>query len=290
MTSSFDYHTAFSRNLGWLTEREQETLRQATVAIAGMGGVGGNYLLSLCRLGVGNFHIADFDQFEVANFNRQVGATINHLGADKAETMAALAKEINPEVNIKVFNQGVTNENVDEFLDGVDHYLDGLDFYCLDIREVVFAKVHEKKIPATTIAPIGMGASLANFLPGKMSFERFFGLSKARSNAEKAARFALGLIPTAMHREYLVDPTRLDFKNKKAPSTFMGCQLCAGVAGAEVAKIIIKRGVAYSVPHIFHFDAFLNRYERSYVWLGYRNPLQQLKIWMTKKYLNRQLG
>ncbi|BBB59506.1 hypothetical protein UNDKW_1233 [Undibacterium sp. KW1] len=71
---SFDYDQAFSRNLGWFTEAEQAQLRGKKAAIAGMGGVGGAHLLTLARLGIGAFHIADFDQFDLPNMNRQAGA------------------------------------------------------------------------------------------------------------------------------------------------------------------------------------------------------------------------
>src|SRR3954467_6277338 len=55
----FDYDEAFSRNIGWVTEWEQQILRTKRVAIAGMGGVGGLHLLTLARLGIGAFHISD---------------------------------------------------------------------------------------------------------------------------------------------------------------------------------------------------------------------------------------
>ena len=76
MTSEFQPLTAFSRNIGWVTEAEQTSLRQARVAIAGLGGVGGAHLLTLARLGVGRFNISDFDRFEQHNYNRQVGAVM----------------------------------------------------------------------------------------------------------------------------------------------------------------------------------------------------------------------
>ena len=60
----FDYEEALSRNLGWVTEAEQALLRGKRVAIAGMGGVGGSHLLTLTRLGIGAFNLADFDRFE----------------------------------------------------------------------------------------------------------------------------------------------------------------------------------------------------------------------------------
>ena len=70
----FDYNLAFSRNIGWLTAAEQETLRRKRVAIAGLGGVGGVHMLTLTRLGIGGFNISAFDEFDVPNFNRQAGA------------------------------------------------------------------------------------------------------------------------------------------------------------------------------------------------------------------------
>ena len=69
----FAYDAAFSRNIGWVTEAEQATLRRKRIAIAGMGGVGGGHLLTLARLGIGAFNIADFDTFDIVNFNRQAG-------------------------------------------------------------------------------------------------------------------------------------------------------------------------------------------------------------------------
>src|SRR5579859_1083929 len=88
----WSYREAFSRHRGLLSDEDQERLRRSRVALVGMGGVGGAHLLTLARLGIGSFHIADPDRFEVANFNRQPGATIRNLGRNKAEAMADEAK------------------------------------------------------------------------------------------------------------------------------------------------------------------------------------------------------
>ena len=95
-TPQWSYAEAFKRNRGLITEEEQEKLRNSRVAIAGMGGVGGVHLVTLARLGIGKFTIADPDVFEVANFNRQYGATISNVGRNKAEAMAEAALDINP--------------------------------------------------------------------------------------------------------------------------------------------------------------------------------------------------
>src|SRR3954462_14568363 len=85
---TFSYEEAFSRHRGLIGPAEQERLRRSRVAIAGLGGVGGIHLVTLARLGIGGFHIADPDRFELANFNRQYGANVQSLGRGKAEVMA----------------------------------------------------------------------------------------------------------------------------------------------------------------------------------------------------------
>ena len=77
MTHSFDYDLAFSRNIGWFTEEEQQILKSKRVAIAGMGGVGGSHLVTLVRLGITKFNLSDFDEFACENTNRQVGANMH---------------------------------------------------------------------------------------------------------------------------------------------------------------------------------------------------------------------
>src|SRR6478672_3015774 len=108
----FSYAAAFDRNIGWFTDWEQQTLRTKRVAIAGMGGVGGFHLLTLARLGVGSFSIADFDRFEAANFNRQIGATVSSLGRPKAEVLEQMARDINPRLRISRFDEGVNDTNI----------------------------------------------------------------------------------------------------------------------------------------------------------------------------------
>jgi len=285
MTAAFDYGTAFSRNIGWVSEDEQHTLSTKRVAIAGMGGVGGFHLLTLARLGIQHFHIADLDIFELANFNRQAGASLGSLGRHKAEAMAERVLEINSEATITVFPSGVTQDNLSEFFTGVDLYVDGLDFFAFAAREMVFAYCHERRIPATTVAPLGMSAALLNFLPGHLSFEDYFQLA-GRPELEKAIRFLVGLAPALLHRHYLVDKTRVDLKARKGPSTIMACQLCAGVAASEALKILLGRGKVWAAPHGIQFDGYRN--ELAHTWRpgGNRHPINRLTIAIAR----RQLG
>ncbi len=282
--TAFSYSEAFSRNLGWLAAHEQEMLRHKRVAIAGMGGVGGVHLTTLARLGVGDFHIADFDSFQIQNFNRQVGAAMSTIDRPKVEVMAAQALDINPELKLGVFPAGVTAASVDEFLDGVDVYVDGLDFFAFDARHAVFAACAERGIPAITAAPLGMGAAVINFMPGAMSFERYFGWGDL-PEVEKALRFALGLAPAGLHRAYLADPRSINFVDRRGPSTVIACQICAGMAAAETLKILLGRGRVLAAPHGVQFDAYRGRFVRTWRPGGNRNPLQRLAIALGRRYL-----
>ena len=277
----FDYDAAFDRNIGWVTEEEQQRLRRKRVAIAGMGGVGGVHLTTLARLGIGRFHIADLDQFELANFNRQVGATASTLGRSKVNTLADMARDINPDVELETFEDGVHAGNIAQFFEGVDLYVDGLDAWAFEARERVFAYCAEHGIPAITVAPLGMSAALMNFLPGGMTFEEYFRLRGA-SPEEKAIRFLVGFAPSLLHRHYLVDKTRVDLGGGKGPSTGLACQICAGVATAEALKILLGRGKVWGPPHAIQFDAYRNKLSHTWRPGGNRHPLNRAAIAIAK--------
>lgn len=287
--STFSYDDAFSRNIGWLTRQEQDSLRHKRVAIAGLGGVGGNHLLSLTRLGIGAFNIADFDVFDVANFNRQVGATMSSLGKAKTEVMSGLARDINPDLEIRSFAEGVSESSLSDFLRDVDLYVDGLDFFAFGIRRAMFAACREAGIPAVTAAPLGMGAALLNFMPNGMSFEKYFGFAECRSETDFALHFLIGLSPSMLHMGYLMDPTRVDLANHKGPSTIIATQLCAGVAAGEVLKILLNRGKVYTAPWGLHYDSYKNKVKRTWRPGGNGNPIQKLMIHLARKRLEAKL-
>lgn len=280
----FDYQSAFSRNIGWVTETEQEILRSKRIAIAGLGGVGGSHLLTLTRLGIEKFSISDLDTFELANFNRQAGASISHIDRPKVDVLAELALDINPDLELKKFPEGVNRENLEHFLDGIDLYVDGLDFFAVDARRAVFSACEERGIPAITAAPLGMGVALLAFMPGKMTFEEYFRL-EGQPEDEQLLRFLLGLSPAMLQMPYLVDDSRVDLDNHKGPSTPMACDLCAGMAATHALKVLLNRGKVPAAPWGMHFDAYRNRLASTWRPGGNRNPLQKLGLLIARKKL-----
>lgn len=279
----FNYDKAFSRNIGWVTEEEQQALRGKKVAIAGAGGVGGVHLLTLARLGIGNFNISDFDDFEVHNFNRQSGAFMSTLQEQKVEVMERMTRDINPEANIQSFPDGIFEHNVDEFLEDVDLYVDALDFFALQARKTVFKKCYEKNIPVITAAPLGMGAAFLCFMPGKMTYEEYFRFEDKDNEDDQLIQFLIGLSPAMLQRPYLVDESRVSFKEKRGPSTVMAVNLCAGIAETYALKILLGRGEIITAPYGLQFDAYRNKFKKTWRPFGNAGLMPRIMFQIAKR-------
>lgn len=282
--ANFDYDSAFSRNIGWVTESEQKRLRSARVAIGGLGGVGGVHLLTLARLGIGKFAIADFDTFDIVNFNRQVGATVSSIGRPKLDVLEEMVRDINPEVDLKLFPDGLSANSLDDFLAEVDVYVDGLDFFAFDARRKTFSACEKKGIPVVTAAPLGLGVALLVFAPGSMSFEDYFGF-EGGDEIEMAIRFLVGLSPAMLQRGYVADMSKVNLAERKGPSCIAACQLCAGVAAVETLKLILGRTGVKFAPRGSQFDAYRMRYTHTWRPWGHRNPLQRIMRHLVRKQL-----
>lgn len=284
----FSYDQAFARHLGLINADEQARLRGARVAILGMGGVGGIHLVTLTRLGIGSFHVADPDGFELANFNRQYGASMRTLGRNKAEVMAEAARAINPELHVRVFAEAVTPANVGDVLDGVDVLVDGIDFFALDTRRLVFREAQRRGIWAVTAGPLGFSTAYLVFSPTGLSFDDYFDFGHAADRLDELIAFLVGLAPAATHRTYM-DLSRADPKTGRGPSAGLACHLCSGVAAAEVLKILLDREPVRPVPCYFQFDAYRQVFVRGRLPWANRHPWRRFKRRLVRKKLE-QLG
>jgi molybdopterin/thiamine biosynthesis adenylyltransferase len=284
----WSYAEAFQRHAGLISNEEQTRLRGSRVAIVGMGGVGGIHLVTLARLGIGAFHIADPDRFDLVNFNRQYGATVRTLGQNKAEVMAGEARAINPEVQLRVFAEAIRPDNVAAFLDGVDVLVDGIDFFALPTRRLLFQAARRRGIWAVTAGPLGFSTAWLVFSPTGMSFDTYFDLHDGMDPLDSTAAFAVGLAPRGTHFRYL-DLSCVDIRSGRGPSAGLACQLCSGVVGVEVLKILLGRKPIRVAPHYSQFDAYRQILRSGRLWMGNRHPLQRVKRWYLRRRL-RSLG
>ena len=279
--SRWNYDQAFSRNLGLINPQEQLRLRGCRVAIPGMGGVGGLHLMTLARMGIGKFRIADADSFDTPNFNRQFGATIDNLGRPKAEVLAESARGVNPEAELEFLTEFVTPANIDAFLEGVDLVVDAVDFFAFEARRMLFREAAKRGIWVITAGPIGFSTAWLTFDPAGMSFDDYFDLHDGMAAVDLFAAFALGLAPRSTHLPYF-DFSHVD-QSGRGPSVAAACRLAAGVVGAEAIKILLQRGHVRAAPCYAQFDAYRCLLRKGRLPMGNRNPLQRLKRRILKK-------
>lgn len=285
--ASFNYPSAFSRNLGLVSPEEQEILRNSRIAIAGMGAVGSAHLITLARMGVGYFRIADFDVYEIHNINRQAGAMSSTLGKSKVDVMAEIVKDINPDATVERYAEGLVMQNIQRFLEGADVAIDGLDFTAIDVREQFYTAAYDLGIPVVAVGPVGCSAAALVFMPGKMTWHEYFAMDLAESEFERYVLFIVGTAPAGLHMGY-IDRKYVDLAAKRGPSLALAIQLCTGIAAAETLKLLLKRGVVRCAPYYQQFDAYKGRYAVGKLRWGNRGPLQRIKFWLTKRQLAKQ--
>lgn len=278
----FDYREAFSRNLGWISEYEQMKLKETRIAIAGMGGVGGIYLLTCVRMGFEKFNLSEFDTFELGNFNRQVGSSLLTVGRPKLDVMIEQALSINPNLEINSFPKGITAQNTSDFLKDCSVYLDGIDFFETGVRRMIFKECQRLGIVGITSIPAGMGFAQLVFGHESPDFDKFFDFD-SYSKEYESLLFLVGIAPKGLHRASLHDPSRIHFADRKVSSTFMGCQLCAGSVVTEAVKHILDRGNKMQAPHGLHYDAHSNTFKKTFLGQGNKSLLQKFKVKMAMK-------
>lgn len=128
-TWSPQYQELVNRNIGLLSEAQQDRLKKARFCVFGMGGIGSPAFDILVRCGIEHFAIVDNDVFDASNMNRQIFATLETIGQKKVAVAKNWAQSINPDVRVDTY------ERVRE--DNVAHIITGADIIVLAIDELM---------------------------------------------------------------------------------------------------------------------------------------------------------
>ena len=111
-----------------------EKLKESTVLVVGLGGVGGYVVEALARSGIGNLILVDYDKVDITNFNRQIIAINENIGKYKVDCFKERIGSINEECNVISYNLRIDNDNFkDIFNTKIDFVVDAVD----DIRAKV---------------------------------------------------------------------------------------------------------------------------------------------------------
>ena len=149
--------TQFSRTELLIKKEGIETLQSSTVAVFGVGGVGGFVVEALARAGIGTIHIIDHDIVSISNLNRQIIATHQTIDRKKVEVTKERILSINPLCNVQTYDDFFLPETVNRFpFDEFDYIVDAVDTVTAKIKLVEIAQ--EKKIKI--ISSMGTGNKL----------------------------------------------------------------------------------------------------------------------------------
>ena len=117
----------FKKNQAIFSPEEMALLADKKILVAGCGGLGGSVIELLSRSGIGHLIVADGDQFEPSNMNRQLLCTTDTLGRSKAEEAAGRILSINPDADVRTVCCRLDRNNLKELLPGCDLVIDALD-------------------------------------------------------------------------------------------------------------------------------------------------------------------
>ncbi len=251
------YASMFSRNGGFISPREQLSIRTATVAVAGVGGDGGDVVMMLTRMGVQSFRLADPEVFEVENTNRQAGCNTTTIGRNKAEVIAEEARRINPLVHVEVYTDGISASNVEGFVDGADVVIDETEFTEHVLAVMLARACRQRNIPVVTGFNVGFGCIVTTFHPQGTTLEKYLGL-KESDDLEVIASKSVNLgrwiprLPKYAHEGVF---RQVEAGEISAPSVAAGVSLVAGYVLTEVMNNLTGRQKPIYAPKALWADA-----------------------------------
>ena len=168
MLAAVDFEKAMIERHG---EDVYKKLKNASVAIAGIGGLGSNIAISLARSGVGEILIVDFDKVDITNINRQQ-YFVEQIGMNKTDALKETLQRINPYIGIKTVQRRVDEDNVAEIFGQYNIVCEAFD----DAQnKAMLVNTLLEKTDACVIAASGMAGYLSsNTIKTKKVMERLY--------------------------------------------------------------------------------------------------------------------
>ena len=230
------YWEIASRQMSIVTRSEQQRFKDAKITVIGCGGIGGETIEMLARMGIGELVLVDKDAFDLSNLNRQTLASIADLGLDKSSVAAEKVRLINPYVKVTTFNEHIDQTNIDKVIGDSNIVIDALDNVLT--RVIVSRKAKEKGIPYIHGAIHGTMGQITVFLPNSdKTYEEMFNLPSVGKELNDETVDALKNVTSGFPP--VIGPT----------PNLIGC-----LEAFEAYKIITGVGKVTVAPNILTFD------------------------------------
>ena len=177
------YPYRYIRNRDILSAAEQLRLAEARVAVVGAGGLGGQVIVLLARLGVGTIVVVDCDLFDETNLNRQALCVEKTLGEPKTRAAVEAVAAINPGVHVIPHQVRLTADVIDGILAGSDVVVDGLDN--VPDRLLLQEAVGRLGIPMVHGALAGFEGRIMTVLPGDAGVKQLYGETTSGADPDR---------------------------------------------------------------------------------------------------------
>lgn len=147
----------YERIIKLIGKENLNKIKNKTVCIVGLGGVGGFATEAIVRSGVGNVIIVDYDIIDISNLNRQIITNQNNIGKSKVQEMKKRIKSINPNCNITIIEEKIDSNNINLiFQNKIDYLIDACD--TITTKEALIIECTKRKIKI--ISSMGTGNKL----------------------------------------------------------------------------------------------------------------------------------
>ena len=132
-------------------------LKDKRILVLGLGGVGGYVVESLARCGIGSLILVDYDVVDITNINRQIIALHSNIGKKKTECFKERLLDINPNINVMIYDLFYGKDNKDVIFNGkIDYVIDCCD--SLESKKILIEECFKRDIPI--ISSMGTGNKL----------------------------------------------------------------------------------------------------------------------------------
>lgn len=249
------YSGTYQRNIGILTEQEQDLLRQSHVFVAGAGGAGGMFVALLARSGIGEISLMDPGVFDEPDLNRQYGAMRTNLGKNKAIATAEILSDIAPYAKINVISDKLVEHKLIDRIKDCDLVIDAIDLSDFQYKAIL-ARIARKENKYNLTAPMpDFGSVMIIFDPSGMTFEEFTGCKRYPPLPILPEN---GMSSAAVRKAAIPQENVADIPFLSSASTIVGSVALGGALVATETVLILTRKRALkdiiAVPNVTYVD------------------------------------
>jgi molybdopterin/thiamine biosynthesis adenylyltransferase len=230
----------YIRNMDSISIEDQLTLARSRACIIGSGGLGGQIILLLARLGIGSMTIVDCDKFDETNLNRQMLSSIAAIGRQKADVAREEVLKINPAVDVAAYNQRLEGHNAEEIFADSQVIIDALDN--IPDRFIIETTAKRMGIPLVHGAVAGFNGQIMTVLPDDNGLENIYDKNRGPISPEKDPALKLGVpavTPAIIASFQVMEAIKILLDKKEQPRNTM---LYIDALKAEARRLIFKKG------------------------------------------------